>query len=514
MSQDPSLQALAAELADTPYVPLQIIGRGGMGALIEVEHKNLRRKLVMKILRESGRPDLEDRLRVEAHALAQLSHPNVLGIVDFARTPTGRPFLVAERLFGRTLREHLEHHGRLSVVEAVDLTRQALAGLSAAHRLGIVHRDVKLENLFVCDTHEGPLVLKVIDFGIAKIVEAEPGRGLAVEPPMVPTDEGMMMGTPSFMSPEQITSTSVDHRADLYGMGVVLYRLLVGRHPFVCNDALEYARAHAMQIPEPPSKLVPLPPGLDAVVLKALEKRPDDRYATAKDMIVALDPFMVQPLTEVRPASRTVHSEHPLKTTKPMSPVIAMNAAQPNNAAHSLKTTKPMTPVNHSYETAATRIASVADDALPTNPIRKSEPRRSALPIVEEPVFAPVAPPIASRAQPTANREPVSYAAPSRPSMAAPTSQPESDASRLGVHGTFIVSHSLVSPIPTKTETPPIHARKTPRGSREGPTIRSQRPNTLEKGGRDVGLWVAAGVLLAIVLGAVGYVGWLLHAAR
>ena len=138
MSHDPSLQALAAELADTPYVPLQIIGRGGMGALIEVEHKNLRRKLVMKVLRESGRPDLEDRLRVEAHALAQLSHPNVLGIVDFARTPAGRPFIVAERLFGRTLREHLEHHGRLSVVEAVDLTRQALAGLSAAHRLGIV----------------------------------------------------------------------------------------------------------------------------------------------------------------------------------------------------------------------------------------------------------------------------------------------------------------------------------------------------------------------------------------
>jgi len=292
-ASDLSLIALQAELRATAYQALSRLGQGGMGDVFEVEHRSLRRKLVMKLLREPNRPDLEDRLRLEAQALAQLAHPNLLQVIDFAHTSAGRPFLVTERLYGRTLKEEVGLTGTLATHEAVSFTCQALAGLAAAHRAGVVHRDIKLDNLFVCQGDDlTPRHVKVIDFGIAKLVGAEGNAaGVSVDPLAVPTAEGIMVGTPSFMSPEQVTSQLVDHRADIYGMGVVLYRLVAGRNPFICRDLIEYAAAHASELPEPPSRFATLPPGLDAVILRALEKQPADRYASAKEMIDALAPF-------------------------------------------------------------------------------------------------------------------------------------------------------------------------------------------------------------------------------
>jgi len=290
---DAHISALDADFASTPYKVLAAIGKGGMGAVYEVEHRTLKRKLVLKVLREPNRPDLEDRLRFEAQTLAQLSHPNLLAVVDFARTPSGRPYLVCERLYGKTLKEALGPSGALSVRDAVRFASQALAALAVAHRAGVVHRDVKLDNLFLCDGDElSPAHIKVIDFGIAKLVGAEGDpAGVQVAPLEVPTAEGIMVGTPSFMSPEQITNQRVDHRADLYGIGAVLYRILTGRNPFICADLIEYAAAHATEIPSPPSRFAPVPPGLDAVVLRALAKKPDERFASAKDMTDALAPF-------------------------------------------------------------------------------------------------------------------------------------------------------------------------------------------------------------------------------
>lgn len=463
------LAALASELAETPYVPLQFLARGGMGALLEVEHKNLKRPLVMKILRERGRPDLEDRLRVEAHALARLSHPNVLGIVDFNRTPKGRSYLVAERLRGHTLRDHLVMHGALPVAEACDLASQALRGLSAAHALGIVHRDVKLENLFVCPGNGGRATLKVLDFGIAKIIETEPGRELAVAPPIVPTEEGSIMGTPSFMSPEQVLSHKVDHRADVYGMGVVLYRLLTGHHPFVCASALEYARAHATETPTPPSTHVPLPAGLDAVVLRALAKKPADRYQTADEMIEALAPFATP---------REGMAERPVA---------------PSPAAK--------TRVSEASPAGARMIDPPSEDSLPTNPIRRSSAKPA--PITSEPAFAPAPPP-----------------PPPRPSA------PSSPAS-LGVHGTIIVSKNLLQQdpqeagtrfVPSLDPTPPMRrsARPNPPSTalspatnRDGPTRMSRRRPTASP--KDRGMWLATLLLVAIVVAAGVYVAYLVR---
>ncbi len=293
---DEFLAVLGEELRSTPYRPVVAIGAGGMGALYEVEHRTLKRRLAMKILRDPGRADLEDRLRLEAQSLAQLSHPNLVQVVDYARSGSGRPFLVCERLYGKTLKDLLGPVGALEVELAVRYTIEALGGLHTAHRAGVVHRDVKLDNLFLCEGDDlRPGHVKVIDFGIAKLVGAKvEGRAVDVAPLANPTEEGAMIGTPSFMSPEQITNQRVDHRADIYGVGVVLYRMLAGRNPFLCRDTMEYAMAHATEIPSPPSRFATLPSGLDAIVMRALEKDPEHRFASAKQMIEALTPYATQ----------------------------------------------------------------------------------------------------------------------------------------------------------------------------------------------------------------------------
>ncbi|MFO0554980.1 MAG: serine/threonine-protein kinase [Polyangiaceae bacterium] len=314
--------ALDAELDGTPYRVVAPIGHGGMGALFEIEHRTLRRKLVMKILRDPGRPDLEDRLRVEAQALAQLSHPNLLAVVDFARTSVGRPYLVTERLYGKTLREVVGATDVLPVKDAVLYVTQALAGLGAAHRAGVIHRDVKLDNLFLCDGDAvNPPFVKVIDFGIVKLVGAEPGENAVdVAPLENPTAEGQMIGTPRFMSPEQVLNKTVDARADIYGIGVVLYRLVSGRYPFICGDVIEYAAAHATEIPKPPSMFARLSPELDRIILRALEKRPEDRFSSAREMIDALTPLMQTaaqpaPAASPRPKSASPANPHAVQRT-------------------------------------------------------------------------------------------------------------------------------------------------------------------------------------------------------
>lgn len=279
--------ALEAELRTTPYRAVAVVGHGGMGAVFEVEHRVLKRRLVIKILRESNRPDLEDRLRLEAQSLAQLSHPNLLQVVDFTQTASGRPFIVSELLRGSTLKEAVGATGTLPVADAIQYVCQALSGLAVAHAVGIVHRDIKLDNLFLCSATEHlPAHVKVIDFGIAKLVASL--TPVDVSPLENPTAEGLMVGTPSFMSPEQVTSQPVDHRADLYGMGVVLYRLVTGRNPFICEDVIGYAAAHASEAPPAPSLFADLPEGLEATILRCLEKSPEDRFQSAGALIEAL----------------------------------------------------------------------------------------------------------------------------------------------------------------------------------------------------------------------------------
>jgi eukaryotic-like serine/threonine-protein kinase len=288
------LATLEVELQATAYRPIRRIADGGMARIYEVEHRGLRRHLVMKLSLEPERAELEDRLRLEAQTLAQLSHPNLLAVTDFGHTASGRAFVTAELLCGRTLARELAERGPMPPARAVALTKQALAGLAVAHRVGVVHRDIKLENLFLCDAAPpAEPSVKVLDFGIAKLLGARSDRQVAVDSLELPTADGMVLGTPAFLSPEQVTNQPVDARADLYAMGVVIYTLLTGRPPFAHDDPLETVRAHAFELPPAPSHWLAVPASLERVVLRALAKRPDERFVDADEMSAELERALV-----------------------------------------------------------------------------------------------------------------------------------------------------------------------------------------------------------------------------
>jgi serine/threonine-protein kinase len=274
-------------LAGTPYRALSLLGKGGMGEVFEAEHRALNKRVVVKLLHAqlAADPRFADRLRVEAQALAALSSPHVVAVSDLGQTPAGRPFLVMEHLEGHTLREELQSRGVIPVAEAIQIVRQVLAGLAAAHRLGIVHRDVKADNIFLCTPRDGGArIVKVLDFGIAKLVPSD------ASPSPVPaaryaTEEGVLVGSPRTVSPEQARFQSVDARTDVYATGLLLCTLIAGRGPFDhARDMLELLQAHVREVPAPPSQLAKqfVPPEVDRAVLKALAKRPEQRFQSAE----------------------------------------------------------------------------------------------------------------------------------------------------------------------------------------------------------------------------------------
>jgi serine/threonine-protein kinase len=280
-------------LAGTPYRFLRRLSESGaMGEVVEAEQRALRKRVAVKLIRHEFAKDsgFVDRMRLEAEALGAIApHPHVVTVLDLGLTPDGRAYLVMEKLVGRTLKEELAARGFIPVGEAVALARQLLDGLAAAHRVGVVHRDIKPDNLFLCDPVHGQRTLKILDFGIAKVVH-EHTEGPA--PLALPTRQGVMVGTPRFLSPEQACGLPVDHRADIYSAGAVLYALLTGRDPFNHHRALfNVLRAHVNEAPHPPSSGAPqaIPEAVERVVMKALEKRPEDRWASAVELSTELD---------------------------------------------------------------------------------------------------------------------------------------------------------------------------------------------------------------------------------
>ena len=305
-SSAPSAEAdrIADCLAGTGYRAVRLLGQGSMGQVVEAERVPSSRELADSIRPGSGallsnprvvvkllhvelvdRPDLADRLRLEAEVLASLDHPNIVKMHGLGATPAGRPFLVMERLVGSTLREELDERGRFGAAEAVDIARQILGGLGAAHGAGILHRDIKPANLFVLRLpNAGRPLVKILDFGVAKVVRSG-GSGHGPAPILFPTAQGLVVGTPRYLSPEQICGRPVDGRADLYAVGLVLYEILVGRGPLDdLNDLGEVMRAQVVRRPVPPSRYgIPIPPRLELVLMKSLAKHPEDRFADAAE---------------------------------------------------------------------------------------------------------------------------------------------------------------------------------------------------------------------------------------
>jgi eukaryotic-like serine/threonine-protein kinase len=266
-----------------PYEIVAPLGAGGMGEVYRAHDSRLGREVAVKVLPASFAADTERlrRFEQEARATGALNHPNILGVYDIG-SHEGAPYVVSELLDGETLRSRIGD-SPLPHRKATDYAAQIAKGLAAAHDKGIVHRDLKPDNVFV--TRDGRV--KILDFGLAKMTQSaadlEAETGFAPAGPQ--TSAGTVLGTVGYMSPEQVRGQAVDHRSDIFSFGVVLYEMLTGRRAFQGDSAVETMNAILKEDPAPAGdQNVPLPPALDRIVLHCLEKNPEERFQSARDI--------------------------------------------------------------------------------------------------------------------------------------------------------------------------------------------------------------------------------------
>jgi serine/threonine protein kinase/Tol biopolymer transport system component len=277
---------LAAGTRLDAYEILGLLGAGGMGEVYRARDSVLKREVAIKVLPSfvSRDPDRLSRFEKEAQAAAALDHPNILAVHQFG-VFDGAPYLVSELLTGESLRQVLRR-GPLPVRKAIDYAVQIAHGLAAAHDKGIVHRDLKPENLFV--TKDGRV--KILDFGLAKLMQSQQDCDGNAPTQTAGTDPGMVMGTASYMSPEQVRGEAVDHRADIFAFGAILYEMLAGSRAFRRSTSAETMTAILNDDPPAISQTgVNIPPALQRVVYRCLEKSPDQRFRSASDLAFALD---------------------------------------------------------------------------------------------------------------------------------------------------------------------------------------------------------------------------------
>ena len=270
------------------YRILEPLSRGGMGSVYRAEHTMLERQAALKVLRPelTTNPQLVQRFLNEAKAAALIRHPGIVEVYDYGTTDDGTSYIVMELLEGTSLGNRLGELGKLPELEAMVIARGVASALKAAHQQNIIHRDLKPDNIFLVPDPDGPTGerVKVLDFGIAKLLD--PKRAFQ-------TQTGALIGTPIYMPPEQARAAGeIDHRADLYALGCMLYQMLVGRPPFVAAGAGELISMHLFNAPQPPSELGPVSPELERIVLRLLEKEPYARFQNAGELIDALDPLL------------------------------------------------------------------------------------------------------------------------------------------------------------------------------------------------------------------------------
>jgi non-specific serine/threonine protein kinase len=288
-----TLSAAASAAPDPPpgivlegkYRVEALLGSGGMGTVYRATQLNLRRTVALKLIRGAFASDTAARARFarEALALARLKHPNLVTIHDAGLAPGVGAYLVMEYIAGRSLRQQLRERGRLVEREAVGLIRQVCAGVEAAHAHGVLHRDLKPENILLEETASGVLA-KVVDFGIAKLAEEAEASGEVV------TQAGVLVGTPTYMAPEQCRGEAVDARTDVYALGCVLYELLTGRPPFAAATvAVLLLKQVSEAVPREPLAQTGVSRRVAEAVERALAKQASERYGSARELAAALE---------------------------------------------------------------------------------------------------------------------------------------------------------------------------------------------------------------------------------
>ncbi|HXU74529.1 MAG TPA: serine/threonine-protein kinase [Polyangia bacterium] len=309
-------------LADR-YRVVRLIGEGGMGQVYEAQHVNINKRFALKLLRPEivSNGEAVARFRQEAWASSSIGHENIVEIEDFATLPSGAVYLAMEFLEGLPLSERMRRDPPLTFAESLDVMLQVVSGLAAAHDKGIVHRDMKPENVFLGMKYGRPLV-KILDFGIAKVSGAEGNKSL--------TRTGTIFGTPHYMSPEQALGKPLDLRADIYSVGIIMYELFTGKVPFEAESFMGILTKHITTQPTPPRQVAPereIPDVIEAVILRALAKEADERYQTMGELgaelasiAAELAPEALQP----RPSSQAL-----AQIGKPQSVVMSARNVTP-----------------------------------------------------------------------------------------------------------------------------------------------------------------------------------------
>ena len=273
------------------YEVIERAGSGGMAEVYRARDDLLGREVAVKVLNERFASDRSfvERFRREARSAANLSHPNIVSLYDYG-ADNGTYFIVMEYIDGRPLDSVLRGDGPLMPERAAEIASDVAQALQRAHAAGLVHRDIKPSNIMITSSGQ----TKVTDFGIARALSSAGDQTM--------TQTGMVIGTAAYLSPEQAQGKPVDVRSDIYSLGCVLYEMLTGSPPFGGDSALSVAYKHVREDPPPPSsKNHDVPPGLDAIVLKAMAKNPDNRYPTAVDLKHDLDRFLSGQSVEATP---------------------------------------------------------------------------------------------------------------------------------------------------------------------------------------------------------------------
>ncbi len=434
------------------------IGEGGMGAVYLATHPLLGRKAAIKILlpEHSKRPDLVTRFFNEAKTAASLRHPALVEVFDFGFLPDGAGYLVMDFLEGQSLNDRLTKVKRLSAEAAAEVGRQIAAGVAAAHGQGIVHRDLKPDNIFLVPDPENPgrERVKILDFGIAKLLLPSPSASQGARD--VRTSTGMLLGTPLFMAPEQCRGAGqIDHRADIYSVGCILYMMVTGRPPFDHAGVGEVLAAHLHEAVTPPRTLVPdLPPMIEAITMRALAKKPEERFQNMAELGAELQRF----LNPAVPSLATRVAPAPAPAGKRRGPLILVTALVAAGVAGMFWWKRPRPAPTGTVATATGPTAPTPGPAATTAP--------------------PPAPPTASKAPPTASKA---------PPASDPVAQPPATGETAPPPGQQAAGNEAPPPAETVVETDPKQGEGIPPAGEEvGAEAKPPGPTTAERGEPEV----------------------------
>jgi serine/threonine protein kinase len=301
MSTINTIELEVGDVVDGRYRICRRLGRGGMGTVYEAQQIKLQRQVALKVLRPefASREMAAKRFGREAKAVSSIDHHNVVAILDFGHLPTGELYYTMELLQGRDLSQLLRETGALPWSRAGWIILQVVRAFVAIHARGILHRDIKPANCYLLDPKPGnePDYVKILDFGIANLQDQE-------EKATALTGTSDIIGSVLYMAPEQVEGKPIDARTDIYSLGVMMYEILTGQVPFRDPHIFKVMIQHMTEVPRPPRELVPeIPPEVEALILRAMAKAPEDRFQTMADIEAALAPLVEGIHTVPRPAA-------------------------------------------------------------------------------------------------------------------------------------------------------------------------------------------------------------------